>query len=165
MATVNTFTDFTAAQQDIERRRRMAEMLQQQGMQPIEQQSYQSRAAANYQRSLQTKDGTGRPVKPDVVRQLYMNLPANLTADPNVANLINLIALGVSGSQNPLPAAPLAPSQPPVVTEGQGSPPARAGRPMNDFERLVTADRQIDEKRYQKLTENYRPGRTTVLED
>ena len=39
MATVNTFTDFTAAQQDIERRRRMAEMLQMEGMKPIEQQT------------------------------------------------------------------------------------------------------------------------------
>ena len=37
--TINTFTDYSAAQQDIERRRRMAEMLQQQGMQPIEQQT------------------------------------------------------------------------------------------------------------------------------
>lgn len=39
MATVNTFTDYTAAQQDIERRRKMAEMLQAQALQPIEQQT------------------------------------------------------------------------------------------------------------------------------
>jgi len=34
--TVNTFTDYTAEQQDIERRRKMAELLQQQGMQQPE---------------------------------------------------------------------------------------------------------------------------------
>lgn len=34
-----SMTDFTAAQQDIERRRRMAEMLQMEGMKPIEQQT------------------------------------------------------------------------------------------------------------------------------
>lgn len=36
---VNTFTDYGAEAQDIERRRKMAEMLQQQSMQPIEQQT------------------------------------------------------------------------------------------------------------------------------
>jgi hypothetical protein len=34
---INTFTDYGVAQQDIERKRRMAELLQQQSMQPIEQ--------------------------------------------------------------------------------------------------------------------------------
>lgn len=36
MATINTFTDFSAEQKALERRRRMAEMLGQQSMQPIE---------------------------------------------------------------------------------------------------------------------------------
>lgn len=36
MATVNTFTDYDAQKQDIERRRKMAEMLQQQSMQPLD---------------------------------------------------------------------------------------------------------------------------------
>lgn len=34
---INTFTDYGVAQQDVERKRRMAELLQQQSMQPIEQ--------------------------------------------------------------------------------------------------------------------------------
>lgn len=36
MPTINTFTDYTASQKDIERRRKMAELMQQQSMQPIE---------------------------------------------------------------------------------------------------------------------------------
>ena len=39
MPTINTFTDYAAEQQDIERRRKMAEMLQAQALQPIEQQT------------------------------------------------------------------------------------------------------------------------------
>lgn len=111
MPTVNTFTDYSAEQQALERRRRMAEMLSQQSMQPIEQvapnapiswtqglaKALQGFQAGREERDVgqRQKDLTGR--RNQALAEALGAMPKEQTSNLNLVN--------TDDEGNPMPAA------------------------------------------------------------
>jgi hypothetical protein len=135
---------------------------------PIHAQNARTQSAANYQAALQVKSPQGAAPKPETLQWMWQNLPAEYTADPRVAQALPALAMGLEalqGNGSKLPPQPPPPANAPLVTEGIGGAPAQRQRPLSETERGVLAARGIDEKHYTKLTENFRSGRTSTLED
>lgn len=135
---------------------------------PLHAQTARTQSAANYQAALQVKSPQGLAPKPETLQWMWSNLPAEYTADPRVAQALPALAMGLEalqGNGSKLPPQPPPPANPPLVTEGIGGAPAQRQRPLSETERGVLAARGIDEKQYTKLTENFRSGRTSTLED
>jgi hypothetical protein len=135
---------------------------------PLHQRAAQTQSAANYQAALQVKSPQGLAPKPETLQWMWNNLPAEYTADPRVAQALPALAMGLEalqGNGSKLPPQPPPPANPPLVTEGIGGAPPQRLRPLSETERGVLAARGIDEKHYTKLTENFRSGRTSTLED
>lgn len=135
---------------------------------PLHQQAARTQSDANFQRALQVQSPQGQKPKPETLQWMWQNLPPEYTADPRVAQALPALAMGLealqgNGSRLPPPVAP--PAAPPLVTEGIGGQPRQRSAPISETERVVLASRGIDEKAYGKLTENFRQGRVSSLED
>ena len=142
----------------------MARNIAQQMVQPIQARSENERATANYRQTLAVKSPDGRSPNKATVDYLYSNLPTNLTSDPGVAQLITAAAFGLDTLGGQMPPAPTPPGRPPVHTEGAGNVPNKPQRAVSELETRIVGDRMKPET-YQKLTADFRPGRTNVLED
>lgn len=143
-----------------------AQTLAQQALAPMREIQHRDLSARNFQQAVQ---GTVAGVKPkaETLSWMWQNLPAELTADPRTAQVLQVLALGIdtaSGQAGHLPPAPAPPANPPPFTEGTSAPTRRA-QPISDLERLILADKGITEAKYQELTKGFRPGRTNTLED
>lgn len=148
--------------------RQEATKLAQQAIEPYAQQTQQERAAVNFQRALATKAPNGMQPKSETLTWMFQNLPASMTSDPRTAQMLPALAIGldVLSGQRGAPPSPAAPLTAPVVTEASGGGPSRPRSPgINDVERAIIANRNMDEKRYGELTKGFRPGRSNVLED
>lgn len=160
--------DLARAQKHAAIIQKQATAIAQQMVAPLHQQTARTQSAANYQAALQVQSPQGLKPKPETLNWMWQNLPAEYTADPRVAQALPALALGLEalqGNGSKLPPQPPPPANPPLVTEGIGGAPAPRARPLSETERGVLAARGIDEKQYTKLTENFRPGRVSSLED
>ncbi len=83
------------------------------------------------------------------------------TADPHVASILALTAMGLDRVNQKAP--PAAPNSPPLVTEGQGSAPRRAS--LSKLEQNIARERGITEGQWAKNTEGFVSGRAQNLED
>lgn len=138
----------------------------QQMVAPLQQTAHAQQSAANYQTALRTTAPNGLKPSAETLTWMWRNLPAEYTADPRVAQVLPALALGLDtlkGGQLPPPPAP--PVGPPIVTEAAGGLTPTRRAVMTDMERAVAATRGMDEEKYRKLTQDYRPGRTSTLED
>ena len=130
---------------------------------PVQQQSAQQQSAVNLRMAMSAQMPAGVHLDPAALQTFWQALPPDLTADPNVAALVTLLAAGAGALKGPV-ARVAPPAHPPLVTEtpGGGAP---ARQPLTGMSRKIAAARGIDEAKYQKLTEGFRPGRTNVLEE
>lgn len=141
--------------------RGMAQQVAQQTIAPMQEHSAQQRSAHNFQVALQTQDAAGRMPSPQALAAVWRTVPANQSADPNVAAVLALTALGLdSVSTKP---APQAPAQSPVVTESQGGARPRAA--LSQLEASVAKDRGVSDAKWQDLTKGFQSGRSHQLED
>jgi hypothetical protein len=141
--------------------RTTAQEISQQHMAPIHERNYQAESARNYQVALGVKDAQGRSPSPEALAQIWRTMPAQQTADPSVASILALTALGLdSVSQKPRPQAPGAP---PLVTEGMGGNPRRPA--LSKLEASIARDRGIKESDWADNTKGFVPGRAQQLED
>lgn len=145
--------------------REEATEIAQQLVQPLQQNAAQQQSAANYHNALRTVTPSGQKPKADTLTWMWRNLPAEYTADPRVAQVLPALALGLDALQGgSLPPQPLPPANAPLVTEASGNVP-RSRTVITDTERAVLANRGITDDKYSKLTKDFRPGRTSTLED
>ena len=142
--------------------RTVAEETTQRYVAPIQQVTEQTKSAENYHRVLaQAKTKAGRTPNPAALQTLWQSLPPALTADPQTANLLGILAFGMEAvSQGETPTAP-----PPVVpTEGSGGLPQ--SRPaVSALGAKIAADRGRTEKQWAENSKGFRPSRSSVLED
>jgi hypothetical protein len=140
--------------------RSQAQQIAQQTIAPIHEQNYQTESARNFQIALTVKDAAGRSPSPASLAQIWKTMPAHQTADPNVASILALTALGLdSVSQKPQPQAPGAP----LVTEGMGGNIRRPA--LSALEARLAKDRNMKESEWQDNTKGFVPGRAQQLED
>lgn len=140
----------------------VAEQKARANVEPIQKRAAMEASARNYQWAVAVKDPHGRQVDQHVINQIWQAFPPEYTANPQVAQTLVYTALGMDRMRQQAQVPP--PAGPPVHTEGVGGNP-RTRPAMTDLERRIAADRGVDEKKWGKLTEGYRPGHTTILED
>ncbi len=132
-------------------------------VEPMQQQSYQTRSQANFQSALQIADSDGNKPNPRTLQAIWRNMPVEYTADPQVAGMLAAQALGLDSIQGRQKRVP-PPGKPALETESGGGE-IRKGAPITDFERRVAANRGIKPEAFAKLTEGFKSGRTNVIEE
>lgn len=128
---------------------------------PVHERTAQDQSARNFQIALTVKDADGNSPTQESLAQIWRTMPAHQTADPNVASILALTALGldrVSRKQAPAP-----PAHAPIVTESPGGPARRPS--LSALETKIARDRGISDSKWQELTVGHTPGRAAQLED
>lgn len=133
----------------------------QQAVGPVHERGYQEASAYNYQVALTIKDAQGRSPSPEALTQIWKTMSAQQTADPNVASILALTALGLDSVKRK--AGPAAPGKAPIVTEGTGGGPGRAS--LSALEQSVARDRGVKESEWADRTKGFVSGRAHQLED
>jgi hypothetical protein len=134
-------------------------------VQPLAQSTAQQQATSNWQQVVsQAKLPNGQPIDANILGEFWRHLPVSETAKPQVAAMVRDLAMMEQIRRSPLPAAPSAPSTPPIHTESIGRIQQPAQR-MSATERRVASERGMTEEKYTKLTSDFQPGRMNPLED
>lgn len=138
-----------------------AQRIASQAIAPVHERNYQQQSAQNFQQALTIKDAQGRTPSPEALTQIWRSMPASQTADPQVAMILALTALGLdSVSKKPAPAPP---ASAPLVTEGAGGAARRPA--LSQLERNIAKDRGISETKWTENTAGFVAGRPQTLED
>lgn len=150
---------------------RQAARIAQQVVAPIAINTYTDQANRNWHTAVQEKLPNGQPIDANLLRTAWVAVgrqnPAQLADPGSVRVIVNNVMMeqmrasplpnaGVPGATPPLP--------PPVITEGVGPKPSNTNR-MNDEQRAIVSSRGIDDAKFHKLTQDFRPGRMNPLED
>ncbi len=146
-----------------QRQQAVARQAAREAVQPVQASAAAQQSMANYQRASSAKLPDGQAVDQNTLNTLWRSLPAELTADQNVATMLALMATGATALTGPPRAKVAPPPNAPLVTEAPGGGP-RARQPLTGLDRKVASDRGLDEAAFHKLAEGFRPGRTNVLE-
>jgi hypothetical protein len=128
---------------------------------PVQERNAQDQSARNFQIALTVKDADGRSPSQEALTQIWRTMPAHQTADPNVASILALTALGLDRVSRK--AAPAPPAHAPIVTESPGGPARRPS--LSALETKIARDRGISDSKWQELTVGHVPGRAAQLED
>jgi len=132
---------------------------------PVEQSTAEDRARQNWGACLREKLPTGQPIDPNILAEVWREMPTAQLADPRVARVVLNQAKIMQMERSPLGAPPDPPKHPPLVTEPTGGGPPRQRQTLNDLDRRIAEERGMTEEKYGKLTEGFVKGRTSVLED
>lgn len=131
-------------------------------VQPIRNYTAEQQSAINFQRALQVQDADGHKPTEASLRAVWGSMPAADTADPRVAGILAMTALGMDRLTRKSP--PQAPPLPPVVTEASGGHPQ--ARPLlSDLEAKAAKERGLTQKAWAERTANYQRGVSNTLED
>lgn len=131
------------------------------GMAPVHERNFQEQSARNFQLASQYKDPQGRSPDPKALLHVWKTVSAEQSANPDVASILTLTALGAGyATSKPQPAAP---GTPPVVTEGAGGGPRRAS--LSDIEQKIAKDRGVSHAAWAEDTKTFVKGRANQLED
>ncbi len=134
---------------------------------PLAQSTYNDAATRNWNQAVTEKLPNGQAIDPNLLsaawKEVSRNNPA-LLADPRVARVVVNTVMAEQWRQSPLGTSPPPPPGPPVHTEGTGASPRQPRVQMTDAEKKIIGQR-MDSEKYLKLTKDFVPGRTNVLED
>lgn len=131
-------------------------------VQPIRNYTAEQQSAINFQRALQVQDADGHKPTEASLRAVWGSMPAADTADPRVAGILAMTALGMDRLTRKSP--PQAPPLPPVITEASGGHPQ--ARPLlSDLEAKAAKERGLTQKAWAERTANYQRGVSNTLED
>ena len=130
---------------------------------PLTEQTAKSKSEQNFQRALATATPDGRKVKADVLREIWANVPSEMTADERTASLLVYSALGYEVMHTPHTPGQQTPLAPPVSEPPGGRlTPAASLTPLD--ERIANL-RSITPQRYAENVTGFVKGRPSVLED
>ena len=137
-------------------------------MQPLQQQSMQERAQANYAmlRNFTLPDGS--KLQQTIVDGIWtatqreQNGLATL-ANPESVRALALLAIGAQSlGTRPQPSAP---ANPPLVTEATGGKGSLPAQRLSNLEERTITQRGMKPAAYQELTKNFKAGQSNVLEE
>ncbi len=142
-----------------------AERIAQQRLAPVLEQRQQEQAARNIQTVMQIKAPDGLTPSQEAAQAIFSAIGPELAADPRVAQLMGLMALGAEAMRRQ-PAKPTVapPSTAPVVSETSGGNP-RTRPVLSALEERIARERGISASKWAENVANYQPGRPAVLED
>ena len=130
---------------------------------PLLQQQTLSQSELNFRTVLANlKDADGRPPSEQNLRAVWNAVGPQTAADPQVAALLGLMAIGADRSLAPRVVAP--PASVPAVSEPSGGTP-QSRATLSDLESRVAAQRQVAPTKWADLTQGHRAGRPSVLEE
>lgn len=157
--------DLKTAKRVIAKRRQEAYQISQQAVAeavgPMQQQSAQQASRNNFLAMAGQVDSVGQPlVDPKILAEEWVKIPAELTQNPEVAEVVLERAIGRTMRQGRGRQAQQAPRQP-VYSEGPG------GRPQQGATVLSALDRKlgISEKDLKDSAKSYVPGGISVIGD
>lgn len=163
---------YTATGLDVARAKRMiaknnarveslATQAAQKVIQPLQQSTAHNQSTAFLAWALNQKGADGAPLAdPDILREMWAAVPAELTADPQVAQDRLKAAIGETIIRGKKPVAP--PRYEPTFTEAPGGFRERTYE-MNPMERTIAANQGISEQDWTATAKKYVPGRTNRL--
>ena len=154
--------DTARASKIIDRQQRIAQQAAAAAVQPVKQSAAQQQSAANFQRAAAVKLPDGSTVDPNALAQVWAGMPAELSADPQVATVLLAVAAGASRFNGRQTVQP--PGRPPLFTEDTGGGP-RAKPTLTALDKRVIAARGMKEDDYAKATATFVKGRTNIIED
>ncbi len=138
-----------------------AQQITQQTVAPYQERTAQEQSARNFQVALTVKDASGRTPSPQALATIWRTMPAAQTADPHVASILALTALGLDSVNTKPP--PAAPGQPPLVTEGIAGNHRRVA--LSDLEKTIARSQGMTEAQWADATKDHQRGRPQTLED
>ncbi len=133
---------------------------------PVRAEATQRKAMANFQQALTIQGKHGHKANPQQLAQWFNVIGIDNAADERIPYVLAALQIGddMLNGRNPLGPSPAPPANPPLVTEASGGSLRRV-QPLSDQERKVLENRGMDEKKYHDYTKDWKPGRSTVLED
>jgi hypothetical protein len=140
----------------------LAERKAQAIVKPVQDQSLQEKAIANFHQAANSQLPNGQTVDRNVLWQIWSGGDPRVLSTPQGAAAAVALAYGMQHMQ----AAPAIqpPSQPPVVTESFGSRIPGA-KPLTEMDQRVIQVRGMDPKKYAEHAKAFKPGETNQLED
>lgn len=132
----------------------------QQAVSPILQTEAQRQSNALYQYYAQQPEINGFRVDPKVLAEHWKNVPAESSADPRIAHVLYMNAIGQQVLSGQKPIVPLAPV---VPTESLGGAVTQE-RPLSDTSERFRTAAGIQKKTFTELRETFKPGQSNSLE-
>lgn len=129
---------------------------------PMIQNDHQRASLTQFQRVLNIRDGFGEGPDPEILKAQWLQMPPEMTANPEVAEVLWDRAMGITRRLGK--PAPKPPDKAPLVSEAPGG---RTTQPHNlsDLERAVARSRNMTQKQWAESQSGYKPGAFNVLED
>lgn len=154
--------DVARAQRLATRQQQISDRSTQQAMQPYQQQTAHQQSASNFEAVATWRDKTGAVVDRGVLQDIWSKMPAELTAQPNVAAVMYRVALAETMLQGKHKAA-VVPPPPAQHTEGLGG--GQPGRTeLTTFERGFIDATNMKPKEYEDISARFKPGERNSLE-
>ena len=133
----------------------------QEAVKPLAQSTAQNQSMAYLAWALNQKDRDGAPVAdPEILRQVWAEVPTEYTADPRVAQERLAVAVGRTIMEGKQPTRP--PQYEPTFTEAPGGFRERAYE-MSPMERAIAQNQGIGEKEWTDAAKRYKPGQYNRL--
>lgn len=152
--------DVARAQRIAKRHAEMSTRSTQQAIAPFQQNEAQRQSATNYQHFAQMKDANGNLPDPKILANVWANVPPEQSANPNVANVLYLMALGQQVALGKGGKPPLAPV---LTTEAPGG--GRVLSPtITPIDTNVMKAAGITEANYKETAARFKPGQSNSLE-
>src|SRR5688572_33084366 len=129
---------------------------------PLHQQSAQQQSAANLATVSTWKDPTGAQVDQGILREVWNLMPAEMTAQPNIARVMYSVALGemmLRGKHK----IPTQPPPPPLQTESLGGGNTARAELSNQERGFIEAV-GMKAKEYEETSARFKPGERNSLE-
>lgn len=159
--------DVDRAQRLASRQSALAEKQAQAQVAPLVQQTARERSNAFFQQYAAMKDKAGQPmVDPQILRDVWLWAPPELSSQPNVAQVLfnQAVAQSVmSGKYKGFAVAPQAPPPPPVHSEGLGGGSGGKVEP-SAFERRAMDAAGMNAKDWSEASGRFKPGERNSLE-
>lgn len=142
--------------------KRIALEAAQEAIRPLAETTSLDKSRQHFVWAAQQRDAAGQPlVDPAILAQEWSKLPAELTAQPQVAEFVLNSAIGVMQRTGKRP--PAAPTYEPVFSEAAGGP--RQPYQMSTMEQKMAKSQGISDKDWAARAKDYQPGAVNILGD
>lgn len=129
-------------------------------MAPIVGNEAQRQSATNFNHFAQMQMADGTTVDQKILAEMWKHVPAEQSANPAVANVLYLTAIGEQVRQGKSPKAGPGPV---LITEGMGHS-RQPAKTLTDLDTSIMKAAGIAEKTYKDTAERFKPGQPNALE-
>lgn len=142
--------------------KRVASEAAAEAVKPVAERTALDQSRANFTAAYYAKDASGRPlVDPQILTDEWKKVPAAMSAQPEIAQLILDRAIGAMYRQGKQP--PAAPEREPLFSEPAGG--RSANYQMSDTEKKMARHTGTSDKDWQATASKFTPGAINVIGD